>query len=67
MLMSGYTIADPFDDDDQGERVYPQGYLFADTHRAYGGEQVTSGDWSGPGFLFSYQYVDVHFFGQPPP
>lgn len=67
LLFTGYEYSDPFDQEDWPNRVIPAGAVVAETSRAYGEDQAASGDWSGPGFLFSYQLLDVHFFGQPPP
>lgn len=66
-LWTGYEYMDPFDDKPWPNRIAPAGAMTADTFRRYGEGQFQSGDWSQPGFLFSYQYLNLHYPGQPPP
>ena len=53
-LYSGYEFADPYGREDTYERVYPAGAELATTWREFDGVQLQDGDWSGPGFLFSW-------------
>lgn len=66
-LFSGYAFEDPYDDGSGTQRVFPQGVELAVSRRPPGGAQVTGGDWSGPGFLFSWVQMPTHDIAQPPP